>query len=275
VIVAESHRGRRLIGRLDRGVDLLEALADLCRRRRVRCAEIRAFGALESVELVEYDQREKRYRAARRFQCPLEILNFTGNVSEGAGELVVHGHITVMRDRDNGIEVLGGHLLRARIFACEFIIETLDDVVLRRSFDESTGLMLWNEKHEQPAPVASSGPIEQPATPATPMPTFEAAVPRAADQPSSTSWADVARASQAREDEPPEETFDVASLRVGDVLDHPRFGRCTIERIEGEHEFAAVRVETGRLVRLALDVLRFRLAQEDQGRRVLQVRVQR
>jgi hypothetical protein len=94
--------------------------------------------------------------------------------------------------------------------------------------------------------------------------------------PSSTTWADVARASQrtvTAEEEGGE--YDVSTIQMGDVLDHPRFGRGTVERLEGEQEFAAVRLETGRLVRLALDVLRFKLVREEGGKRVLQVRVQR
>ncbi len=280
MIVAESRRGRRIVGRLDRGVELLESIADVCRKRRIRCGEIRALGALEAVELVEYDQREKQYRQPRRFQCALEILNLTGNVSERAGEIAVHAHITVMRDRDNGIEVMGGHLLRARVFACEFVIESFDDVLLRRSLDEPTGLQLWNEKYEEGAraaaePESSAVPETAATAPAARMPSFEPEVPSASDMPSAT-WADVARASRrAEEEEAAEEMFDVATLRAGDLLEHPRFGRCVVERIEGEQEFAAVRLETGRLVRLALDVLRFKLAREEGGRRILQVRVQR
>src|SRR5688572_2991758 len=140
MIVAESHRTRRIVGRLDRGVELLDTIAEICRKYRVRCGEVRAIGSLEAIEVKEYDQREKQWRQARRFQSAFEILNLSGNISERAGELIVHAHIAVMRDRDNGIEVLGGHLVRARVFALEFIIDAFDDLVLRRGMDEATGL---------------------------------------------------------------------------------------------------------------------------------------
>jgi predicted DNA-binding protein with PD1-like motif len=258
-------------------VDLLESLAVVCRQRSVRCGELRALGALEGVELVEYDQRAKQYRQTRRFECALEILNLTGNVSEKGGDLALHAHITVMRERDNGIEVMGGHLVRARVFACEFVIESFDDVILRRGADEATGLALWTEKHEQAAEPPEPELAAVAPAPPPPPPSFEVRVPSAADMPSSATWADVARASARRpiEEEAADEAFDVDQLRTGDLLEHPRFGRCTVERIEGEHEFAAVRLETGRLVRLALDVLRLKLARQDGERRVLQVRVQR
>src|SRR5262249_8379654 len=276
MIVAESRRGRRIVGRLDRGVELIEAIADVCRKRGVRCGELRGLGSLEAVEVAEYDQREKQWRPPKRFQAAFEICNLCGNVSERGGELVVHAHITVMRDRDNGIELIGGHLVRARVFALEVVIESFDDVVLRRGVDEATGLALWNEKLEEEGVTAPR--LAEPAAPAQRLPTpvpppLEARVPNASAMPSAATWADVARASAPAEEEEPHD--DIAQIVTGDVLEHPRFGRCTVERIEGEQEFAAVRLETGRLVRLALDVLRFKLAREEGGRRILQVRVQR
>ena len=260
--------------KLDRGVELMEAIADVCKKRGVRCGEVRGLGSLEAIEVAEYDQREKQWRPPKRFQAPFEICNLTGNISERGGELVVHAHITVMRDRDNGIELLGGHLVRARVFAVELVIDAFDDLVLRRGVDEATGLALWNEKYEEAAAAAPVAEPQAPASPPTPAPPpFEARVPSASAMPSAT-WADVARASQRKEEEE-SAGEDIAQIVIGDVLEHPRFGRCTVERIEGEQEFAAVRLEAGRLVRLALDVLRFKLLREENGHRVLSVRVQR
>ena len=270
--------------KLDRGVELIEAIADVCKKRGVRCGEVRGLGSLEAIEVAEYDQREKQWRPPKRFQAPFEICNLTGNISERGGELVVHAHITVMRDRDNGIELIGGHLVRARVFAVELVIEAFDDLVLRRGVDEATGLALWNEKYEETpaaaaAAVAAAAPVAEPQAPASPPtpapPPFEARVPSASAMPSAATWADVARASQRQEEEVETAGEDIATIVIGDVLEHPRFGRCTVERIEGEQEFAAVRLEAGRLVRLALDVLRFKLLREENGRRVLQVRVVR
>src|SRR5262249_21168981 len=145
--------------------------------------------------------REKQWRPPKRFQAPFEICNLTGNVSERGGELVVHAHITVMRDRDNGIELIGGPLVRARVFAVELVVEAFDDLVLRRGVDEATGLALWNEKYEEaataaPTPVAVAEPAPPPVAPATPAPPpFEARVPSASAMPSAATWADVARAS--------------------------------------------------------------------------------
>ena len=97
------------MGRLERGTDLVRALRRVCADHSVRTAEIRALGALESVEICAYEQKNRTYGPARTFKGDLEILSLTGNVSEKQGELALHLHITLARDTDNGIQVLGGN----------------------------------------------------------------------------------------------------------------------------------------------------------------------
>ena len=46
LISAQSLRSRRIVGRLDRGGDLLKGILDLCARAQVRSGEIRATGYL-------------------------------------------------------------------------------------------------------------------------------------------------------------------------------------------------------------------------------------
>ncbi|MSP62706.1 MAG: DNA-binding protein [Myxococcales bacterium] len=283
VIVAESHRGRRLIGRLDRGADLLPALIELCTARNVRCAEVRAFGTLEEVDLREFDQRMKSFHPARRFPTPFTLVQLVGNLAEREGRGYIEAHITVSRERDNGLELIGGHLLRARVHAVDFVIETFDDVMLRRSMDPGTGLWVLSEAvaapEDTPRPIAAAA-VTAPAPGARPAPlpekraphmSFEApakgyfSAPAVPNAPSEPTWADVAAVSAARgaapvtrapveaEDEEEDATDD--PLRPGDVIEHPRFGRCEVERIEGDSEYAQVRLRNQRLVRLSLDVL--------------------
>src|SRR5262249_48824538 len=172
VILTESRSGRRIVGRLDRGASLHDALLDVCRQRGVRTGEVRAVGSLESVEVAEYDQARRAWKPGRSFAGGMEILSLSGNVSERGGQLVLHAPAALMRERDNGVEVLGGPVLAARVFALEFVIDAFDDLLLRRGLDAATGLPLWNE-------AIAAGP-EAPPPPPRPQP---------------TTWADVARAS--------------------------------------------------------------------------------
>src|SRR5205085_7081866 len=125
VIVAESFRGRRFVGRLDRGVDLFGALLQLCRERHIATCELRAIGSLEAVELSDYDQAARAWKPSRKFSGGFELLQMTGNVSEKDGQLTVHAHASLMRDRDTGIELIGGHVVAAPCFAVEFALRCL------------------------------------------------------------------------------------------------------------------------------------------------------
>jgi hypothetical protein len=285
MIVAESRRGRRIVGRLDRGRDLFEGLLAVCRERGVRCGELRALGSLERVEVAEYDQDQKVWKRGRTFTAGgLELLNLTGNISERDGGLTLHAHATLMRDRDNGVEIIGGHLVSASVFALEFVIEAYDDLLLRRATDPATGLTLWNE-----AIPLGGGPDERPAAPparaAHPAePEREETRPirmepprplKTASAPSSVSptWSQVAEASAAKP--APAATDDEVEDAVspGDVILHPTFGRCEVQRIEGAYEFAHVRLRNGRLVRLSLDVIKLSPAGKESDHRIYRARV--
>ncbi len=136
----ESLKGRYL-GRFPRGGDILEALTNLCRREDVRLGRVEAIGAVERARIGYYDQQAQEYQFME-IDRPLEITSLVGNVSLRDGEPFVHAHIT-LADRDG--RVYGGHLAPGTIaFACEFMVEALDGRSLERSFDDETGLFLWD-----------------------------------------------------------------------------------------------------------------------------------
>jgi predicted DNA-binding protein with PD1-like motif len=278
VIVAESRRGRRLVGRLDRGVELVAALLDVCRSHGVHSGEVRAFGSVEEVELREFDQRGRAWRAPRRFASAFTIVQLTASLAEHDGRPHLEATCTLSRERDNGIELLGGQLVRARVYAVEFVIEAFDDLLLRRSMDAATGMLLLTE-----AIASGGGPAPQAEAPAPVIP-FEApprgriASPAALSvEEAAPSWSEVA-ARSAVQPEPvlADEAEPEAPLRAGDVIDHPRFGRCEVERIEGDMEYAQVRLRNARLVRLSLDVLQLvRDGSDAAGHRLYRAQVPR
>jgi predicted DNA-binding protein with PD1-like motif len=250
------------VGRLDKGSDVLEALGEVCRNHNVRAAEIRAIGSLDQVVLAEYDQRARQYKPSRRFDAQFEIANLQGNVSEKEGKLFVHAHISLSRERDNGIELLGGHMLSGRVFAVEFVMDVFDDLILRRAVDAQTGLSLYREAISL-APASEQQVAEPEVKPMMPF-----------DAPAKTSWNDVMAASSPTPqtvDEPeaePELPQEEVRVAPGDLIDHPKFGRCIVERIEGDYEFVSARLRNQRLIRLSLDVLTLVPAGEDDGKKL-------
>lgn len=332
-----SRKGRLILGRLDRGDDLEEALLKICSDSSVRCGEIRLLGALSHVELCAYDQKKLSYGPSRKFSGNLEILIILGNVSEKNGVRSLHLHATLARDTDNGIQVIGGHLLSGKVFAVEYTIQTCEDLILRRSMDEKTGLSLWTEKiefppadnqNETPAAVVHSpaaaeavkeskpkGETTQKSEPKTTTGSKKAAESEKGE----VSWDDVLSATMndsekttgehkretikikavststketgSKEDlksravtvEPAEEedqkdenldNVEIVEPQPGDIVIHPQFGECKVERLE-DGEFLHVRMDSGRSIRLNMEILNLHLSGFEKGKQVFETRIGR
>lgn len=126
--------------RLPKGSDILEALTDYCRRRRIRLAAVQLIGATSKVCFGYYDQRRRVY-VKRTFRQEMEILSGAGNVSLKDGRPFLHLHVVM---GDVRLKAWGGHLFPgSEVFAAEALITELDGPALERSPDPETGLALW------------------------------------------------------------------------------------------------------------------------------------
>ena len=146
---AVSSPNRRIIGRLEKGDDLVSTLVQLCRKENITAGEIRGLGAVTDLFVTEYDVGHQVYRDPIHRKEASEILTLYGNVSEKDGELFAHLHISASFMEDSKSHLIAGHLTRATVFACEFVIDVFDDVSLVRNPDEPTGLFLWSEVKEK------------------------------------------------------------------------------------------------------------------------------
>jgi hypothetical protein len=63
-------------------------------------------------------------------------------------------------------------------------------------------------------------------------------------------------------------------LKLGDVIEHPKFGKGEVQRIEGADEYVHIRLASGRLVRLSLDVLKLTMVRREGKRRVFRAHVE-
>lgn len=141
-VLAKS-TGKRIMGRLPKGSDLLEALTGICHEQGIRLGGVRAIGAVSRARIGYYDQAARVYNFLELKQ-DLEILALMGNVSLKDGKPFVHAHLTL---GDAQGRAFGGHLAEGcEVFACEFeLTEYLADEPLARGWDEPTGLMLWTK----------------------------------------------------------------------------------------------------------------------------------
>ncbi len=129
------------IGRLSHGGDLLKELTDLCMKENITLGRLEGLGAVQKARIGYYNQVAREYQYLN-YDRPLEITKLIGNISTKDKKPFVHAHITLSDEKGNAF---GGHLAPGTIiFACEIILQAFDGPNLSRSYDEATGLPLWN-----------------------------------------------------------------------------------------------------------------------------------
>ncbi len=137
---SEFRGGRRFVGRLPHGEDLIKSIEAFCGETAISMATFSAIGAVTSVTLGAYDQKQQVYVTYTK-DAPLEIVNCTGNISLKDGTPMVHAHILLA---DMHGKTIGGHLFSETIiYAGEINLLELAGHPLERAYDATTGLMLW------------------------------------------------------------------------------------------------------------------------------------
>ena len=269
-LVAESQSVRRIIGRLDVGEDLLRGLISVCKSRNVRCGLIQATGMLEKLTVAHYEPARKAMGQPLEFGGPLALLSATGTLSELGGKLELSLQVVASRQGDNGVDLLGGTCTSARVTACEFVIEALDDLLLRRSADHRTGLYVWTDAIS--AHVGSSEPEPQELRP--PLSGLKLMDPPAQQVPTVVIKEAPAMVEEPAEPEEEEEEHEpYRPVQIGDMIMHQQFGECLVQRVSVDQEYATVRrLANKRLVRLSLEVLDLHFQKEEDGHQVFEAR---
>ena len=276
-IVVESHKGRRILGQLGPGEDLLGGLLGVCRKQRVRAGAVRISGVLQDLALANYDGAGKGMSVPRTFRGAVMLLSGEGVVAEHKGKNDIALRVVISRQRDNGVEVLGGQCTGARVVSCEFIIDAMEDVILRRDVDRGAGMPIITEAisavdlaDQEPAPtpndelLAASKTLKVLDRPAGTQRGMEA-LPQAAPKPPPPEELPPALlVSEEEEDLPPDRM-----VKPGDTLEHQQFGRCEVQKCSADEDFVTVRLRNGRLVRLSLEVLDLRFVSDEDGGRQL------
>ncbi len=283
-ILAQSGLCRRIVGRIDSGEEVCAALAAVCEANGVLAGEIRATGVLADLDLSELSAGGGVYRPVGRITGPLTLIQAYGNVSQlGDQTLVILRALGSWDDRGQH-RVAGGHMLSATAVTVEFVIDAFDDLQIERALDPATGMPVYSSVTGAPAAAPAPSPAPSPETPAPapaapnpgsapgPKPDDPPTAPIATRRPSG--WDMVTAASEALDEEPEDEWVQGldADMVRGDVLLHPRFGRCKILRIEDEER--AILMDGDRKPRtVALGYMRVRRDEDSLDERVFEVKI--
>jgi predicted DNA-binding protein with PD1-like motif len=145
VIGGETRTTRCVMGRLERGEEVVATLRELARFEKIDAGFVRGQGAVEGAEVARYDAAARAYLPAGGISGTAELVSLEGNVSleAGAPALRLWAVLAAGRAGGPGCELAAGLLLRARAVYLEFAIDVLDDGDLERRDDAATGLRLW------------------------------------------------------------------------------------------------------------------------------------
>ena len=125
--------------RMDRGEEIMQSLAALCRQEEIRLAQVDAIGAADHAVIGIYDPEEQAYHP-EELNCFMEITSLTGNVTRMNGEPYIHLHATLA---DGNHTVHGGHVTEMQVGAtCEMFVRVIGGEV-GREHDDGIGINLW------------------------------------------------------------------------------------------------------------------------------------
>ncbi len=138
---SEFKQGRLFAGRLPHGGDLINSIEEFCKKVSIQMAAFSVIGAVSSATIGAYDQKQQVYVTFKE-DAALEIVSCIGNVSIKDGQPFIHAHI-VLADEQG--KTIGGHLFSETIiYAGEINLQELTGKPMERTYDNNTGLMLWN-----------------------------------------------------------------------------------------------------------------------------------
>lgn len=127
-------------GRLNKGDELIDSLTNQLKERGIEAGLIFGIGAVSSTKLGYFNANAKKYEE-KFFDENMEIVSLIGNISIKDNDIFPHIH-ALFSKRD--FSVVGGHLFPPTIiYAFEFQIYEFTGEPPIRSFDEDTGLYLW------------------------------------------------------------------------------------------------------------------------------------
>jgi predicted DNA-binding protein with PD1-like motif len=139
---SEFKTGRRFIGRLPHGKDLIQSIENFCQEVSIQMATFSALGTVTSAILGTYDQKQMVYVTFKE-NAPLEIVACRGNVSIRNGRPFVHAGIVLCDEQG---KIIAGRLFsETLVFAGEFDLHELIGEPLERTYNHATGLMQWNQ----------------------------------------------------------------------------------------------------------------------------------
>lgn len=279
MITYESQRGRRILARIERNEDVVEAIERIARDHTVTTGFVEAVGVLSELTVSTYDAGARARTGARRIAGPVELVGAKGTLASTEGVLRVDLSAFVAKETELGPVVVGGHVEAAEAISVDVVIHALDDLGVRRSVEERSGLVVitGESRRDGARPTERREPVREPDR--------RGVVAAPAPQPpvAGSGWAMAAAVSSgaphARPSVPVEDPLGAAPKKVeeehvpsvGEYVDHRQFGLCRVEKVGADGELL-IRLETGRRKEIRIDVFEVMPPKMEGSRKVYALR---
>ena len=228
MINMESKQGRRVVGRLESGANIVEGLLGVCQKHSVNTGQLQGIGYLRNASL-SHDTPENSTDNEPLEVGICHVISLTGNISMQSESSVLHLQVLLLETKTQTLHA--GRLVGGEVMDVEFAIHSVDDFSLLRS-EDSDRLGQWVQIQPHLDTLQS-------------------------EDTERTEFFPGRMTSRSRYEIP---DYD---LEPDDRLDHPRLGECTIVDVH-DLDRVSIRLDSGRVVELHLGM--FDLHRTDKGK---------
>lgn len=217
--------------RIESGSELSESIENEVRKLGQVFCDVVGFGELQWLELAGPEDG-----TTLRFPGPLTLLDLKYRIRQVGDVLIADRVCLVSRHTDNGIQVLGGKLIRAGVSFAELVFLPLatGELSAHRSLNDK------ETPDQDDAPIATG-----------------------TNETGNDRWAGAIAESERIERQAKARGLSFNATdddedyipRTGDIVNHRQFGRCVVSRIGDTH--LTLRKPDGRNVQLGLPILKF------------------
>jgi predicted DNA-binding protein with PD1-like motif len=236
----ETEKTRKFIGEFTRGMEIQRALSKILKDKNIKAGVIKIIGHVENIEILTNGSKGP-LTISRKIDQNCQIVHCEGFISELDGNFNPVLYSVIGIETETGLQTISGVLKNAKVIVCEFILDSFDDVFIRKQYDQRILLPCWIETFTN-----KDGEFD----------TFVESVENSEEN------SNIQHEDYSKELEEEDDLGEGIFPGTGDKIDHHKFGKCTVVKVEKDNEIVQIRLPSTRIARLGIQYLNLSLIRE-------------